>query len=62
METEKLLTIVSLVVAGLVILIFLLDAAVKFPFGRPNIVLDVMFILGGGFVLWQGIETYLEYR
>jgi hypothetical protein len=62
METEKVLTILSLVVAGVVILVFLLDAFTKFPFGRPHIALDILFILGGAFVLWQGIETYLEFR
>ncbi len=62
METEKLLTIASLVVAGLVVLIFLLDATLGVPFNRPSLVLDIMFILGGAFVLWQGIETYLEYK
>ena len=62
METEKLLTIVSLVVAGLVVLVFLLDLALGFPFNRPSMVLEIMFVLGGAFVMWQGIETYLEYR
>lgn len=62
METEKLLTIISLVVAGLVILVFLLDLALGFPFNRPSAVLEIMFVLGGAFVMWQGIETYLEYR
>jgi threonine/homoserine/homoserine lactone efflux protein len=62
METEKYLCLSSIVVAGLVVLIFLLDAAVGFPFGRKAIVLDILFTVGGAFVLWQGYETYREFR
>jgi hypothetical protein len=47
-------------VAGLVALIFLLDAALGI-LGR-NLVLDIMFILGAAFVLWQGFETSRELR
>ena len=49
-----------MIVAGLVCLIFLLDAAVG-VLGR-NIMLDVMFIIGAAFVLWQGFETTRELR
>ncbi|HWE40256.1 MAG TPA: hypothetical protein VG406_27135 [Isosphaeraceae bacterium] len=62
METEKILCYLSLAVAGLVTLIFLLDAILGIPFGRTSILLDIMFVLGGAFVLWQGIETYRELR
>ena len=62
METDKALTVTSMVIAGLVILLFVLDAAVGIPFGRRAIVLDVLFALGGAFVLWQGVETYREFR
>jgi hypothetical protein len=60
METQKVLCYVAMGVAGLVILIFLLDA-VAGVLGR-NIVLDVMFIIGGALVIWQGIETARELR
>ena len=62
METEKLLCYFSLAVAGLVTLIFLLDAVASVPFGRASMLLDIMFVIGGAFVLWQGIETYRELR
>jgi len=58
METPKVLSYSAMVVAGLVCLIFLLDAGLKI-FGR-NLVLDILFILGGAFVLWQGFETTRE--
>ena len=62
METEKVLTIVAMVIAGLLTLMFLLDAALGIPFGRQSIVLDVLFILGGAFILWQGFDTYRQMR
>ena len=61
METQKVLCYTAMVVAGLVCLIFLLDATLKL-IGRESLVLDIMFILGGAFVLWQGIETARELR
>jgi uncharacterized membrane protein len=62
METEKILCWVAMIVAGLVTLIFLLDAALGLPFSRANIVLDIIFVIGGAFVLWQGFETYKEFK
>ncbi len=60
METEKTLTLGAMILAGLLTLLFLLDAAAGIPFGRQSIVLDVLFIIGGAFILWQGFETYRE--
>ena len=60
METDKVLTYSAMSIAGLVCLIFLLDLTLA-VLGR-NIMLDIMFILGGAFVIWQGIETMREFR
>jgi hypothetical protein len=60
MELPKVLCFVAMIIAGLVCLIFVLDAAAG-VLGR-NIALDVLFILGGAFVIWQGIETTRELR
>ncbi|RUL88055.1 hypothetical protein [Tautonia sociabilis] len=60
METEKILCFASMIVAGLVALLFLLDLILGI-FGR-YLVLDILFVLGAGFVIWQGIETYRELR
>lgn len=60
METEKLLTYIAMGIAGLVCLIFLLDLTVGI-FQR-NLVLDVLFVIGGAFVLWQGFETTRGFR
>jgi threonine/homoserine/homoserine lactone efflux protein len=62
METEKVLCYASLIGAGLVTFIFLLDVLLGFPFGRASAALDILFIIGGAFVLWQGYETYRELR
>ena len=60
METEKVITYTAIGVAGIVCLVFVLDLAVGI-FGR-NIAMDIMFILGAAFLLWQGVETVLELR
>jgi hypothetical protein len=60
METPKVLCYAAMIAAGLICLIFLLDAGLG-VLGR-NIALDVMFILGAAFVLWQGFETTRELR
>jgi uncharacterized membrane protein YqjE len=60
METDKVMTYGSMGVAGLLALIFLLDAI--FGIVGQNMALDVLFILGAAFVIWQGIETSREFR
>ena len=60
MEIQKVLCYMAMIIAGLVCLIFLLAATLR-VLGR-NLVLDVLFIIGGAFVLWQGVETAREIR
>ena len=61
METHKLLCYIAMGIAALVCLIFLADAGLGI-LGRKSILLDVMFIIGAAFVLWQGFETSRELR
>jgi uncharacterized membrane protein len=61
METEKMLCYGSMGAAGLVALIFVLDIVAQI-LGGQSMVLDIMFILGAAFVLWQGFETSRELR
>ncbi len=61
METQKVLCYVAMAVAALVFLVFVLDAAIGI-LGRRSIPLDVMFILGAAFILWQAFETARELR
>ncbi len=60
MELDKVLTYTAMGFAGLVCLIFLLDLTLG-VLGR-NLVLDILFVLGAAFVLWQGFETARELR
>ncbi len=60
MDIEKTLCYVAMIIAGLVCLIFLLDATLG-VLGR-NLVFDSLLILGAGLVLWQGVETSRELR
>jgi len=60
MEIDKVITYTAIGVAGLVCLLFLLDLTAGI-FGR-NVGMDIMFILGAGFLLWQGVETMLELK
>lgn len=62
MATEKVLCMAAMIIAGLLTLIFLLDAAIQIPFGRVSLVFDILVIIGGSFIIWQGIETYREFR
>ena len=61
MGINKVLCYAAIVIAGLVTLIFLLDATLG-VLGRMSLVLDILFIIGGVFVLWQGLETARELR
>jgi threonine/homoserine/homoserine lactone efflux protein len=60
MQTEKVITYATIGVAGLILLLFVLDLVAGI-FGR-NVAMDILFILGAAFLLWQGIETILELR
>ena len=59
MEINKILCYMAIGIAGLVTLIFLLDATLG-VLGRISLVLDILFIIGGAAVLWQGLETACE--
>ena len=59
MEINKVLCYTAIIIAGLVTLIFLLDATLGL-LGRISLVLDILFIIAGAFVLWQGLETARE--
>jgi len=61
METQKLLCYGSMGAAGLVAVLFLLDIVAQL-LGGQSMILDIMFILGAAFVLWQGFETARELR
>jgi hypothetical protein len=49
-------------VAGLLLLLFLLDAILGVPFGGASIVVDVFGILGSGLVLYLGYDAFRDLR
>lgn len=60
METEKVLSMVSLVLASLITLVFLLDAILGIPFGAVSRLFDILIVVAGALVIWQALATYRE--
>ena len=59
---DKGLTIISMVIAVLVFLLFALDLAIQIPFRRANWLMDLIFVicsLGLGYISWS---TYKEVK
>ncbi|MEM7313557.1 MAG: hypothetical protein AAF497_10445 [Planctomycetota bacterium] len=56
------LTIMSVVIAVLILILFGLDLAIGFPFRKANMMLDIVFVIcsiGLGYISWS---TYREIR
>jgi len=60
-NTSQKVIAASIVVAGLVGLVSLLDLALGIPFGRL-LVMDVMFLLGSGLVVYMGLDAFREMK
>ena len=59
---EKGLCYGSMGVAGLLLILFLLDATLGFPFGRTSIVVDVFGILASALVLFLAFDAFRDLR
>jgi len=59
---EKWLCLGSLVVAGLVLLLFLLDLLIKIPFGGINAVVSILCILAGGLLAYLSWDALRDLR
>lgn len=59
---SKALTIVGMVVAGLVALVFTLDLVAGVPFQGASLLMDIGAILGAGFLGWASFEAFREIR
>jgi hypothetical protein len=59
---EKWLCWGSMGVAGLLLLLFLLDLLVGFPFGRMSTVVNIVAILACAVVLYLGWDAYQDVR
>jgi hypothetical protein len=62
MGMAKGLTLFTMVVAAIIVLVFGLDLAAKFPFGRPQgaILLDASFVVCGLLLAYIGWTTFRE--
>ncbi len=49
-------------VAGLLLLLFLLDLIVKVPFGRVSPTVDIFGLLAGGLVLYLAFDASRDLR
>ncbi len=59
---EKWLCFGSMGVAGLLLLLFLLDIILGFPFGKISITVDVFGILASGLVLYLAYDAHRDLR
>lgn len=50
----------SMGAAGLVTLASIADLAIKIPFGGYSMVMDIMFLVAGGVILYLGYDTYKD--
>lgn len=56
----KALAISGMAIAGLLVLMFGLDLAIKIPFGRASVMMDVMLLLCGAALAYMSWTTYRE--
>ena len=47
---EKVLCWVAMAVSGLMLILFILDVAIKFPFGQTSVVVDILGVIACGVV------------
>jgi hypothetical protein len=61
---DKKLCLGSIGVAGLMLLVFLIDIIMGIPFGGAGAIvgIDVVGILAAGVLLYMSVATYLEVR
>jgi hypothetical protein len=59
---EKWLCWVSMGVAGLLFLLFLLDIFTHFPFGGISVAINIVCMLASALVLYLGYDAYRELR
>jgi hypothetical protein len=62
LSMEKWLCWGSMGVAGLLLLLFLLDAALAVPFGRVSLLVDLCGALASGLVLYLAYDAFRDLR
>lgn len=56
----KMLSIFGMVIAALILVLFLLDLAIAFPFSRAALVMDIIFVLCAAVLGWLSWTTFKE--
>jgi uncharacterized membrane protein YuzA (DUF378 family) len=59
---SKALTIVGMVVAGLIGLVFVLDLVVQFPFDRASVLMDVGALIAAGLLGYLSWDAMRDVR
>ncbi|HYT94662.1 MAG TPA: hypothetical protein VEL76_38455 [Gemmataceae bacterium] len=62
LSMEKWMCWASMGVAGFLLLLFLLDLVVRFPFGGLNRLVDVLAVISCGVVLYLGWDAFQDLR
>jgi hypothetical protein len=56
----RVLTVAGMVIAGLLVLMFGLDLALRVPFGRASLAMDVAILICGAALGYMSWSTYRE--
>jgi hypothetical protein len=56
----KALSIMGMVIAVLILLVFVLDLAIRLPFGKASTTMDIGLILASGVLLYLSFAAYRE--
>jgi hypothetical protein len=62
LSMEKWLCWISMGVSGLLLVLFLLDLIIAFPFGGLNRVVDIVTVISCGIVLYLGWDAFRDWR
>jgi hypothetical protein len=62
LSMEKWLCWGSMGVAGFLLLLFVLDLVVRFPFGGLNRLVDILAVISCGVVLYLGWDAFQDLR
>lgn len=57
---EKWFCLSAMAIAGLLLLLFVLDMAMGIPFGKANFVVDICGFLASGVVIYLGFDAFKD--
>ncbi|QDU64793.1 hypothetical protein Pan216_56850 [Planctomycetes bacterium Pan216] len=61
MKLSKVLNLVTLIIAAILAVIFILDLVLGLPFGRYSLMTDIIVLVAAGLIIWQGWETHKQF-